>query len=393
MSPFFDELESQLRSAARDVARAQAAPLAGRPPRRRRRWWPAKIDLAPILASVVVVLVVGAALVLLGRGGHRPPAPSGSPPPTGLAALIAKTPQRQLKREFGFVAAATKTVLNSPACRLAQPTKISFIPGAPDRTLLSILGVLRRPATPADRLDAAALIDPSEFVYSGYERRALSAGGESYYVVAVRTDQAAVVPSDRCFALQASALDRYLPKIPAALREQTKTLQAGYIAYARALVAHGPADSICLVSSGPRDRGASCGITAAQIKANVAPENDSGVYIGVVPDGVASVTLSFPATRVRPAHSASATVQGNVYAIRVAGAPQPPAEPAVTWRSADGRVVKTVPVPTPALERAACRANPIPCALIQDGGVTERGTSSGPSRRPARSATAPPSPR
>jgi hypothetical protein len=80
MSPFFDELESQLRSAAESVAGAPDVPRARR---RRRRWWPASMDLAPVVATVVVVvLVVGAALALLRGSRPQPTPPSASPPRT-----------------------------------------------------------------------------------------------------------------------------------------------------------------------------------------------------------------------------------------------------------------------------------------------------------------------
>ncbi len=216
-------------------------------------------------------------------------------------------------------------------------------------------------------------------VYAGSARRAFSAGRETYFLAVAGLDQAATIPSDRCFTLEAHALARYLPKIPPALRAQTTALQAGYIAYYRGLVRRAPRDAVCLVDTGRSDNGASCGITAAQIEENEPPDDENGVFVSVVPDGVASVTLSFPAARGKPAHSLTGRVRGNVYAIRATGPAQPLVEPAITWRSADGRVLKTIPMPTPAMERAACRADPVPCALIQDGGLTESSstTSSG----------------
>jgi hypothetical protein len=185
--------------------------------------------------------------------------------------------------------------------------------------------------------------------------------------------------------LTAEVTARYLPKIPPALRAQTSALQAGYIAYYRGLVSRAPRDAVCLVDTGRSDNGASCGITAAQIEENEPPDDENGVFVSVVPDGVASVTLTFPASRGRPAHSLTGRVRGNVYAIRATGPAQPLVEPAITWRSADGRVLKTIPMPTTAMERAACRSDPIPCALIQDGGVTESSSTTSSGTAPPRS--------
>jgi hypothetical protein len=390
MSPFFDELESQLRAAAQAQTGARAvARETPRTRRRRRRWLPARAALAPVLATLVVIAVVGAALVLLGHGRPQPSPPSASPPPHGgLAALIAKTPQKQLRQEFAYLAAATKHVLSSKACQVQQPSNVSFVHGAPDRTLLSILGVLRRPATPADRLNPGVFVGIPE-VYAGSARRAFSAAGETYYLAVAPYDRAASVPSDRCFTLQERALATYAPKIPAALRAPTKELQAGYMAWDLSMFTHGPRDSICLVDVGRNDAGASCGIAAAEIKNGASPEDNNGVYIGVVPDGVGWVRLSFPASRGRPAHSVTGIVRGNIYAIPSgSGSGSGPApQPTVTWLSPQRRVLKTIPVPTQAEIRAACRQQPVPCALFQDGGLSQTSTStsvSKPSPAPSR---------
>jgi hypothetical protein len=77
-------------------------------------------------------------------------------------------------------------------------------------------------------------------------------------------------------------------------------------------------------------------------------------------------------------------MSGNVYAIRVGGGDQPP-QPVITWSSAEGRVIKTIPVPTPALERQACRQQPATCAIFQDAGVYQISSSSASGNAPARS--------
>ncbi|MBV9604048.1 MAG: hypothetical protein JO027_03010 [Solirubrobacterales bacterium] len=386
MSQFFDELESQLRSAAETVAGAGSVPRAGRP-RRRRRWLPARIELAPVLASVIVVLVVGAALVLLGRGhGVNQPTPPASPSPNGgLAALIQHTPQKQLRQEFAYMAAATRGVQASPACQVQQPSGVSFVHATPDPQLLSTIGVLRRPAEPSDHLANAVLAGIPD-VYSGFIRRAFSVDGRSMYVVVAGFDRATSVPSDLCFALQEQALERYLPKIPPGLRTPTTELQTGYIAWDQQLVAHTPRDGICLIEIGRSESSTSCGITAAQISLGVTPTDDQGVYSGIVPDGVATVTLTFPAAHGHPARSVTGPAIGNVYTIAAGLEPQQPVEPTptVTWRSAHGALIKTIPVPTPAQERAGCRQALVACTLLQDGGLTESSGSSS-----STSATAP----
>jgi hypothetical protein len=385
MSRFFDELESQLRSAAKSVAGAPDVPRVRRRRRRWWGWWPGSMDLAPVLATVVVVvLIVGAALVLLRGSRPQPTPPSASPPPhSGLAALIEKTPAKRLRREFSYIAAATKPLLRSPVCRVRQPIGTSVVHGPVDPTLLSLLAVLRRPATPADRVNPSLFTGIPDF-YAASARRAFSAGGETYYVAVSGFDESVTVPSDRCFALQSRALARYLPNIPPAMRAQTQALQAGYIAYTRNTVNRGPHQAVCLIDTGRSDNSALCGTTATEIQDGTTPDDDNGVEIGVVPDGVASVTLKFPAAGAQPAHSVTGRVRGNIYAIRVGGAPQPLFGPDIAWHSGDGRVLKTIGSPTLAEQIAACRADPIPCALVQDGGLAQVGSSSSETA-PARS--------
>jgi len=74
------------------------------------------------------------------------------------------------------------------------------------------------------------------------------------------------------------------------------------------------------------------------------PELTADLTADVVPDGVASVTLHYPASRGEPALSVSAGVVANVYAVSVARASTVPA-PEVTWRSADGAALKTIKRP------------------------------------------------
>jgi hypothetical protein len=293
-----------------------------------------------------------------------------------------------LRREFSYISAATKGVFSAKECQVKQVTGVSFVDRTPDPQLLSLLGVLRRPATPADRVNHRLFAGIPD-VYAGSIRRAFSAGGESYYLAVSGFDRAATIPSDRCFALQAQALAKYLPKIPPALRAQTTALQAGYIAWARDLYTHGPRDGLCLLGIGRSGTGTTCGTTATQIKDGMPPNNDQGVFNGIVPDGVATVTLTFPATDGHRARSVTAPVIGNVYAIRVSGAPLPPTEPAVTWRSAQRHVIKTIPVPTQAMQRAACQKEPVTCALIKAGGLSATSTSSSTSTT-AHATAAPP---
>jgi len=384
MSSFFDDLEAQLRSAAR--ARTGSAGPSDVPVRRRRRpglgWLGAGIAAVPILAAVLVTLVVvGAAFVLAGHRGHGSASPQGSPPPgQNIAAIIAHTPQQQLRRELSYITTATAGVERSKACRVQQPAGATYIQGSPGPDLLSILSVLRRPATPADRLNSEVVAGTPD-IYRAYVRRASSAGGISYYIVPARYDRAASIPSERCFELQAAALNQELPKLPASLRQPARELQRAFIAYDRSIVAHAPRDTICFVNIGHNETGTECGIPPDAIKEGQAGQENQGTYSGVVPDGVATVTLSFPAARGRPARAVTASVNSNVYSVHVSTPSVSPPTPTVIWRSSQGRVLKRISAPNAAARASACKRHPLACLAVQSAAVeTSSASSSGHAR-------------
>ncbi len=154
MTSFFSDLEDQLRAAAREHTSGTSAPSPQKPPRPgpRRRWLASGARLVPVgLAVAVALAVLVGALVLLGHRGGQSPAGPAAHPANGIAALIQHTPTPQLHRELALMGAATKKVLGSPACHVAETFTAHQIHGRPGQDLLSTLGVLRRPATAADR--------------------------------------------------------------------------------------------------------------------------------------------------------------------------------------------------------------------------------------------------
>jgi hypothetical protein len=383
MSSFFDELETQLRTAARARVAEASADAGATPPRRRRRrgwsWLRTGLRAAPVLAAAATTVVIaGAALLLFGHGTHHQTNPT-----TGnLQSIVRSTPGPQLRRELGYITSATRHVTQSRLCRTPEPAaKVTFISGSPGPDLLATLGVLRRHQTAADRLTASSFLDSGpEQVYRGYERRALVSDGVSYYIVAVRQDRLAGVPSDRCIAMQEAALRSYAPKIPPSVRTQTLALQTGFISYALRFVAEAPRDGICLVTlaRGGTD-GGDCTTVASQIQAGEQPSNDNGTFSAVVPDGVASVTLRFPAVRRGHAASVTASVHGNMYAVRAPRAfsgAGGPAEPTMLWRSAQGRVLRTISPPRLGSSKQACRADPLACLLVLGSSPSESSSSS-----------------
>ncbi|HYB24622.1 MAG TPA: hypothetical protein VED41_12540 [Solirubrobacteraceae bacterium] len=193
-----------------------------------------------------------------------------------------------------------------------QPIFGHALQGAPGRSLLSILGVLRRPATSADELPLPAHYSGDAFVR--YVRRARVVGSESFYVYP---------------ALLGCRPGRV------GLMEATTHVELG-----RGLIGGGGGG----------------GADAADIKAgedvSTGPpgSSTSATITMIVPDGVASVTLRYPAGRasgyspkVSPPFTVTTAPVGNVVVVRVprSAGGGPIWQPTMIWRNARGQVIQT----------------------------------------------------
>ena len=195
------------------------------------------------------------------------------------------------------------------ACSQAKP----FIQGVPSESLLSILGVLRRPATPADALPTStakhisltSTVSGLE-VFANYVRRARVIAGTSYYVMPV--------------------LDSGCGRLPAA-RPQSMTIWGGNSG-------GGAGDAAEIEQGSAYSTLGSFGHTTIQT---------------LVPDGVATVTLHYPAGKIggfdrthAPAFTTTANVVGNLLVVTVPRSGNRLTAPmTMTWRSANGTTVKT----------------------------------------------------
>jgi hypothetical protein len=178
------------------------------------------------------------------------------------------------------------------------------IGGSPSADLLSILGVLRRPPGPADLLPIQA--QPGGLsVYGSYIRNARTLWGRSFYVMANRV----------------SGCGRFKPRDGVGLacvqRVDGQILDAQSASGVSAnRVEHG---ALFL-------NGGSCLQTAS-----------ATLIAGVVPDGVATITVRYPTDTI------TATVVNNVVVASVPHPGGPLWRPVrVTWRDADGHTINTL---------------------------------------------------
>lgn len=328
------------------------ARLGGRSPDRRRL----RLDRAGVVLSICVAVVVALlALVLPGRGHqgaavpvrHAPPAPR--VPPHRTVPQVA--PGQGGTPGWYLNAAYQTTVKRDPACagppRAFSPGTGTVSEGAPSRALLSVLGVLRRPAAATDRLPerfGTGAMGGGSVVYSRFIRRARVVDGVSYYLFPARVEPPPNAVPLRCYPEQRAALRSLLVGLPATKRDAIMRSGTQVLAQER-LASVGlptkPYDGVEIVAGS----GASCCEGVSSLAQQVSIGMDGQTAYGLVADGVAYVTLYYAATRsqdpltiiAESTHTITATVINNMYVVDVGRAGRPAA---VVYRSANGTVIR-----------------------------------------------------
>jgi hypothetical protein len=338
---YLPELRASLvRAAAAESARHRtAAP----PPRRRRLGW-----LGPAIAAGVTVAVVAVALVLIGHTRHAA-SPTGHAGPAAKAVVPTAPQQPNLSSaQWSLIERARNAATRSdPACWPYRKLPAE-LQGPPSRALTSILGVLRRPATPVDALpDDLLSHGVPAGIYVNSIRRALDENGVALYIVPTAGLAFRTVPV-RCAAKEHAALVHEARGLARRQVRADLAMQRSYLIWQQYLARHPGAVCVATVSFQRVGRtlgggSVECGATAAQIEQGTQVGGETSahetVLSGIVPDGVAMVTLEFR----RPPGAARARVLNNGYVVEL---PRTSAEPSqILWLSAAGRVIKTIRLP------------------------------------------------
>ena len=214
------------------------------------------------------------------------------------------------------VAASAGVSAGRPArSKAASCPPSKSLQGRPSRSLLAILGVLRRPAAPADAIH----IFQGGFtrgVFVRYIRRARVAGGSQYYIYPVVMGE--------CGTRE---------KPHQGIMELTRNVDLG----------HG-------LIGGTGGGGASARAIEQGRDASSGPpgSSTSATVTMVVPDGVATVTLHYPAGRasgyspkISPAATLTSKPVENLLVVRVPRS-NPLGRATMVWRGPRGRVIKTL---------------------------------------------------
>lgn len=166
--------------------------------------------------------------------------------------------------------------------------------------------------------------------------------GVSYYIVpAASLSPRRKLPAG-CYAAMVAALRAELPWIPVRLRAPTLSLQAQLIARQRRFANQAAKGGICLMFDSANVSGGACGATASEIEQS-GMISSFGPLSGVVPDGVATVTVRYPASNGLAARTATSDVVGNLFVTAIRSSNRGNLWSAMIWRSAQGKIVKTVP--------------------------------------------------
>jgi len=348
------QLESELLG-----AHARRAARRGRWPRRS----PATAGAVAIVVGVAAAVAVAVLAIVLvrhpssGGGGaaHGPAPATYTPPPAQPPPPLPSHPTRDQQREeqylFHAQAAAIRRCSGGPAGPRTQPTVSQ---GSPSQALLSILGVLRRPPQLTDKLPTRVVgldhrvvpngsLPPAKGIYVRYIRRARWRFGAGYYIVPAADVNAQSQLPRACAAAQRQALEQELPQIPKRLRAPTLALERTFLAQTR--FAAEPHEGICLLALNSTGGGdVQCGSTASDIEQGrtTGTGGPTGVPVayGVIPDGVATVTLHFGQSRF------TVHAIGNVWILPLhRRQPQDGFPDKIVWRSAAGAVIKTMRSP------------------------------------------------
>jgi hypothetical protein len=230
--------------------------------------------------------------------------------------------------------------------------------------MLSTLPVLSRPATSADRPPSFYAGDRLRAWFQGgeiyvrYVRRVRVAYGRTFYLVpATKLGRPALTPAaaNRCYRLTVAALEAELPTVPRAERAATRRYGDAAFALGRYnLETSSVHEGVFLFAENANGGGGGSVESLDSIQQGGALGGGGGgtpptaiVMDGIVPSGVATVTLRFPAiehaSRRLPALNATGGVVNNVFVIPIPTLFQRGGWPTTAiWRSASGKVINTV---------------------------------------------------
>lgn len=367
-----DQLERQLRLSVTELRTVRG--LASRP----RSWsWSRGLSAVMVAATTAIALAVAVvALVALHHGGPRSPKPAVPPMTTGPSrpGPRPKDPGPIPRNvDDAAVASAWNTAwreepICNPGAGRGPGAAVSY--GAPSAAILSSLPILQSPATRGDRLPATLYFHAGGRLkvriggqggeaYVRYVRRVRVTEGRTFYLVPLgKVGRPPLSPSaaNRCYRLEVAALHAELSSVPRVQRAPTRRYGDAEFALGRYnLETSTVHDAAALIEQDLNGGGSGGGVQSLTSIQQGGQLGGGGggkppvpiVMDGIVPSGVATVTLVFPAVHHKrhrlPALNATGRVIDNVFVIPIPTLFQRGGWPtAALWRSASGKVIKRI---------------------------------------------------
>jgi hypothetical protein len=246
-----------------------------------------------------------------------------------------------------------------PSCSAFVKNLPATSAGQPSTALTSILGVLCRPASPADKLPEILAHRPGPLgsireIYINDVRLARTVAGTSFYIIPAGNVTGFRPVPNRCTHLQEAALQTELQHEPAAKRARLLDLQHAYLTWEQYQALH--PEGICLAATTARSGSLACGSTIADIEQGRAglggavSSTANTLFHGVVPDGVATVTLCYPPSAdAAQAVTITSKVIDNLFVVdrtQARSLRRSPGAPPTTASSTTSPDRTTVPNPT-----------------------------------------------
>jgi hypothetical protein len=282
---------------------------------------------------------------------------SSGPPPVDRAGL------RRERRIGRLLNRAIRAVERNERCRLPHPSERgpTFTDAAPSAELVDTFAVLRRPQTTEERIadDRLGRGLPAENIYRGAYRIATSAGGRRFLIVAAQNTNLFTPRPPECTDAFRDRFEQELEgRRPAFKRDARKVLrQVIRDEWTGGEDAGQPHEGLFMFDYadgglGGGGGGVDLGFLRDRGMLNSQSRGSITILSGLLPDGVATVELTFPrsasrgpyrpAKRYRHAVELTAPVKDNVISLRVPR-PAEDAFPArMVWKGPDGQTVKVV---------------------------------------------------
>jgi hypothetical protein len=249
------------------------------------------------------------------------------------------------------------------ACPQARrPPESTFNHEPPSEGLMSLLGILRRPATAEDAPPADSFrFLPGSDVDIDYVRVAHTVSGRDYWIVPARDTLHFDPMPQACLRAIHGRLRELSRGKPERIRRRALHFYNSLVKNNRRLARRGPREGVFVFEKRGDGMGGGGGGGGLRFlrehgQFGTAGTNDrSAIVSGLIPDGVATVTSTFGTTYSRgPGRkprrypkpiTRTDVVQDNMVSFEVARSAEDAFPDKMVWRDSDGKVVRVVRVP------------------------------------------------